>query len=311
MVAQDMRLSGQAACAQYRPEGTGIRGGGRLVPTGRGHWQVSVGMSYSITAEHASATRTTHSLRALLALGVGGFSIGTGEFVIMGLLPEVARDVGVSIPDAGHLISAYALGVVDGAPVLAVLAARWPRRALLMELMALYALANFATALVPGYLAARRHAPCRRLATWHLLWCCGLGGRQPGRRALGPPRTDADHRRRAEPLGVQFCECNRCLARWPGHCGGLGLGVAGLGGCAAGDQRFGGVWWVAGITTGRHRAHGYRFAIAIILIAEYPYCTRASGLFFIFPFGAGVIQPRPEPDQEYGCRPSTYGIRGL
>ena len=57
----------------------------------------------------------SHSTLALLALGVGGFSIGTGEFVIMGLLPDVARDVGVTIPAAGHLISAYALGVVVGA----------------------------------------------------------------------------------------------------------------------------------------------------------------------------------------------------
>ena len=58
-------------------------------------------------------------LRAVLALGVGSFAIGTGEFVIMGLLPEVATDIGVSIPQAGHVISAYALGVVIGAPVLA------------------------------------------------------------------------------------------------------------------------------------------------------------------------------------------------
>ncbi len=92
-------------------------------------------------------------LRAVLALGVGGFSIGTGEFVIMGLLPEVARDIGVSIPEAGHVISAYALGVVVGAPVLAVLSAGWGRRALLMALMAVYALGNFASALAPGYLS--------------------------------------------------------------------------------------------------------------------------------------------------------------
>ena len=92
-------------------------------------------------------------LRAVLALGVGGFSIGTGEFVIMGLLPEVARDIGVSIPQAGHVISAYALGVVIGAPVLAVLAAGWNRRALLIALMGIYALGNFASAMAPGYLS--------------------------------------------------------------------------------------------------------------------------------------------------------------
>ncbi len=90
-------------------------------------------------------------LRAVLALGIGGFSIGTGEFVIMGLLPEVARDIAVSIPQAGHVISAYALGVVVGAPVLAVLAAGWPRRVLLVALMAFYALGNLASALAPGY----------------------------------------------------------------------------------------------------------------------------------------------------------------
>lgn len=97
------------------------------------------------------APSTSH--RALLALGVGGFAIGTGEFAIMGVLPDVAYDLGTTLPAAGHFISAYALGVVVGAPALAVLTARWPRRALLMALMALYALASFATALVPGALA--------------------------------------------------------------------------------------------------------------------------------------------------------------
>lgn len=90
---------------------------------------------------------------AVLALGVGGFAIGTGEFVIMGLLPEVARDLGVTIPQAGHVISAYALGVVIGAPVLAVLAAHWPRRMLLVALMALFAAGNLASAMAPGYLS--------------------------------------------------------------------------------------------------------------------------------------------------------------
>jgi DHA1 family inner membrane transport protein len=88
---------------------------------------------------------------AIAALGVGGFAIGTGEFVIMGLLPEVARDLHVTIPQAGHVISAYALGVVIGAPLLAVLAAHWPRRALLFALMALFVVGNLASALAPGY----------------------------------------------------------------------------------------------------------------------------------------------------------------
>ena len=71
----------------------------------------------------------------------------------MGLLPEVAKDVGITIPATGQLISAYALGVVVGAPLLAVLGARWPRRALLIALMVTCALANLATALVSGHIA--------------------------------------------------------------------------------------------------------------------------------------------------------------
>ncbi len=90
---------------------------------------------------------------SILALGVGGFAIGTGEFVIMGLLPEAARDLHVTIPQAGHVISAYALGVVIGAPLLAVLAANWPRRTLLIALMALFAIGNLASAMAPGYLS--------------------------------------------------------------------------------------------------------------------------------------------------------------
>lgn len=89
---------------------------------------------------------------ATLALAVGGFGIGTGEFAMMGLMPEVGRNLGVSEPEVGHLISAYALGVVVGAPLLAVLAARMPRRRLLLMLMLMFAAGNFASVLVPGYL---------------------------------------------------------------------------------------------------------------------------------------------------------------
>ena len=94
----------------------------------------------------------------LLALAMGGFAIGTTEFVSMGLLPQLARGVGVSEPSAGHAISMYALGVVVGAPLIALLGSHWPRRAVLLGLMALFAVGNVATALVPSYealLAAR------------------------------------------------------------------------------------------------------------------------------------------------------------
>ena len=64
-----------------------------------------------------------HFTLAVLALALGGFAIGTTEFVTMGLLPQIADGVGVTIPQAGHVISAYALGVVVGAPVIAVFGA--------------------------------------------------------------------------------------------------------------------------------------------------------------------------------------------
>ncbi|MER5442941.1 MFS transporter [Streptomyces sp. NPDC002790] len=88
---------------------------------------------------------------ALLALAAGAFGIGTTEFVIMGLLPNVADDLHISIPDAGHLVSAYALGVVIGAPLLAAVTARMPRRRVLVGLMALFVVGNAVSAAAPDY----------------------------------------------------------------------------------------------------------------------------------------------------------------
>ena len=88
---------------------------------------------------------------AELALALGGFALGTGEFASMGLLPDVARDIQVSIPVAGHMISAYALGVVVGAPILAATFARAPRRAMLIGLMVVFALGNLASAAAFDY----------------------------------------------------------------------------------------------------------------------------------------------------------------
>ncbi|MGW4059698.1 MFS transporter [Amycolatopsis sp. NPDC004747] len=88
---------------------------------------------------------------ALLALAISAFGIGTTEFVIMGLLPEVAGDFGVSIPAAGLLISGYALGVVVGAPVLTALASRVPRKTVLVALMGLFIAGNVLSALAPSY----------------------------------------------------------------------------------------------------------------------------------------------------------------
>jgi len=87
----------------------------------------------------------------LLALAVGSFAIGTTEFATMSLLPYFAQSLGIDAPTAGHVISAYALGVVVGAPVLAVLGARMPRRRLLIALMALFAVGNGLSAIAPDY----------------------------------------------------------------------------------------------------------------------------------------------------------------
>ncbi len=88
---------------------------------------------------------------ALFALAVAAFGIGTTEFVIMGLLPDVARDLAVSIPDAGLLITGYALGVVFGAPILAVGTANMPRKATLLGMTLMFILGNILCALAPNY----------------------------------------------------------------------------------------------------------------------------------------------------------------
>src|SRR5579859_7882224 len=85
------------------------------------------------------------------ALAVGGFAIGTTEFATMSLLPYFSRDLGIDAPTAGHVISAYALGVVVGAPLIAVLTARMARRSLLILLMVLFAVANGMSGLAPDY----------------------------------------------------------------------------------------------------------------------------------------------------------------
>lgn len=86
-----------------------------------------------------------------LALACGGFGIGTGEFAIMGLLPNVAGTFSVTTPQAGYVISAYALGVVIGAPVIAVLAAKMARRSLLLLLMGIFAIGNILSAMAPTF----------------------------------------------------------------------------------------------------------------------------------------------------------------
>ena len=94
----------------------------------------------------------------ILAMSLGAFAIGTTEFASMGLLPQIAHDLGVSIPQAGMLITLYALGVVVGAPLVTIAAVRMPRARLLVLLIALIGLGNLLSAMADSYtvLAASR-----------------------------------------------------------------------------------------------------------------------------------------------------------
>lgn len=87
----------------------------------------------------------------LLALAIGAFGIGTTEFSPMGMLPVIADGVGVSIPSAGLLVSAYAIGVMVGAPIMTLLFSRFGKRTALMALMAIFTIGNLMSAMAPGY----------------------------------------------------------------------------------------------------------------------------------------------------------------
>lgn len=89
--------------------------------------------------------------KALLSLAIGGFGIGLTEFVIMGILPDVAQAFDISIPEAGHFISAYALGVVVGAPILTGFGSKWPANKVLLVLMLWFTVFNTLSAFATGY----------------------------------------------------------------------------------------------------------------------------------------------------------------
>ncbi|MSR98905.1 MFS transporter [Arthrobacter sp. BL-252-APC-1A] len=95
--------------------------------------------------------KTRNVSLAITALAAGGFAIGTTEFAIMGLLQEMVAELGVSVPEGGHVISAYALGVVVGAPLLAAAGAKMPRKWLALGLMAFFAVANLSSFIAPDY----------------------------------------------------------------------------------------------------------------------------------------------------------------
>ena len=99
---------------------------------------------------------------ALLALTLSAFAIGTTEFVIVGLLPTIGADLGVSLPSAGLLVSLYALGVAIGAPVLTALTGKVPRKLLLLSLMVLFTLGNLLAWLAPRRVLLHRLDHCHQ-----------------------------------------------------------------------------------------------------------------------------------------------------
>ncbi|WP_294304398.1 MFS transporter [uncultured Chryseobacterium sp.] len=89
--------------------------------------------------------------KRIIPLAIGGLGIGTTEFTIMGLLPDMAKSLGISIPEAGHLISAYAFGVVVGAPLLIGYSVKFPPKKVLIALMVIFTIFNALSAVAPDY----------------------------------------------------------------------------------------------------------------------------------------------------------------
>ena len=128
-------------------------------------------------------TTPKHSSLATIALILGGVAIGITEFVTMGLLPQIAGGVGVDIPTAGHAISAYAVGVVIGAPVLAAWGASKPRKGLLLGLV---------VAIIVGNVLGPKRPSAEKLSPYE----CGFGAFE-----------NARGRELMFPFGENFFEC--------------------------------------------------------------------------------------------------------
>ena len=109
--------------------------------------------------------------KSLIALAFGTLALGMSEFVMMGILPDIARSLGVSIPEAGHLISAYALGVCFGAPLMVLVARKRPLKQILLALTAMIAAGNLCASLAPDYwsllgLRSFRDFPTAHSSVW-------------------------------------------------------------------------------------------------------------------------------------------------
>ncbi|UNA30904.1 MFS transporter [Klebsiella variicola subsp. variicola] len=106
-------------------------------------------MDMTTDSQNMLSKRSRRTLE--IALALGGFALGTGEFTTMGLMPQISYSLSVSEPQVGHIISSYALGVVVGAPLLAILGAAMTRRNIILLLMSVFIIGNIASAFVPDY----------------------------------------------------------------------------------------------------------------------------------------------------------------
>ncbi len=163
-----------------------------------------------------------------LALAVGAFGVGAGEFASMGILPNVAEGLHITEPQAGHMISAYALGVVIGAPVIAVISARLARRTLLLWLMVVFALGNVASALAGDYLSLvgfRFFAGLPHGAYFGVAFLVAAGMAEPNRRAQAVGRV---------MLGITLATLvGSPVATWLGQALGWRLAFAAVGSIGA------------------------------------------------------------------------------
>lgn len=108
--------------------------------------------------------------KVILSLALGTFGLGMAEFGIMGVLTELAHNVGISIPAAGHMISYYALGVVVGAPIIALFSSRYSLKHILLFLVALCVIGNAMFTLSSSYLMPRHWSAGFRLSAWCIFW---------------------------------------------------------------------------------------------------------------------------------------------
>ncbi|CAN5803822.1 MFS transporter [soil metagenome] len=222
----------------------------------------------------------------LLALAIGAFGIGVTEFAPMGLLPIVATDLGVSIPTAGLLVSAYALGVLFGAPLMTLTTARVPRKTLLIGLMAIFTLGNLLSALSDSYgmlLVARVITSLNHGAFFGVGSVVAIGVVPPNRRA-GAVATMFMGLTLANIGGVP-------LAAWVGEQAGWRAAFWGISGF--GVAAMAALWWALPVVE-QHEAGDMRAELRVlkrpdVLAALALTVLGSSAMFTVFTYIAPIL----------------------